>query len=195
MHGFPCFRKLLASPEHRVVFPDPWLPFTTTRPGDSRFPCVSSKICSKPCETLEGLGRLEASSRTDFSGLSVEGGGWNLGWSTSFAGCSIGAEGFTERTGGAGGGGGAVVAGTGGAGAGFSESGPFLPPGPIIIGRLVGVVLGGTHSAVLCNENAPGCSPPIEFASEGKSLSRDCSSLLSELSSSPCGGPCQPLGG
>src|SRR6266568_3072964 len=195
MHGFPCFRKLRASPEHRVVFPDPWLPFTTTRPGDSRFPCVSSKIWSKPCETLEGLGRLGASSRTGFSGLSVEGGRENLGWSASFADCSIGAEGFTERTGGAEGGGGAVAAGGCGAAIGLSGSGPFFPPGPIIIGRLVGVALGGTHSAVLCNENAPGCSPPIEFASEGKSLSRDCSSLLRELSSSPCGGPCQLLGG
>jgi hypothetical protein len=99
-----------------------------------------------------------------------------------------------ERTGVAGGAG-AAVAGDGGAGACFSGSGPFFPPGPIIIGRLVGVDLGGTHSAVLCNENAPGCSPPMELASEGKSLSRDCSSLLSELSSSPCGGPCQLLGG
>ncbi len=100
-----------------------------------------------------------------------------------------------ERIGGARGGGGAVATGGCGAAVGLSGSGPFFPPGPIIIGRLVGVALGGTHSAVLCNENAPCCSPPIEFASEGKSLSRDCSSLLRELSSSPCGGPCQLLSG
>ena len=75
-------------------------------------------------------------------------------------------------------------AGDGGTILGLSGSGPFFPPETIIIGLLVGVALGGTHSGLLCIANPLGCSPPKVLASDGKSLSRDCSSLLSELSSS-----------
>jgi len=76
--------------------------------------------------------------------------------------------------------------GAGGEGAmlGLSGSGPFFPPGAIVIGLLVGVDLGGTHSGLLCIVNPLGCSPENELASGGKSLSNDCRSLLSELSSS-----------
>ncbi len=71
-----------------------------------------------------------------------------------------------------------------GAMAGLSGSGSFFPPGTIIIGLLVGVALGGTHSGLLCMANPRGWSPENELASDGKSLSNDCRSLLSELSSS-----------
>ncbi len=88
-----------------------------------------------------------------------------------------------------------MVAGGEGVGAVLSVSAPFFPPGTITIGLLVGVALGGTHSERPSVVNALGCSPPIELASDGKSLRRDCSNLLNELSSSPCGRPCQLLGG
>jgi len=99
-----------------------------------------------------------------------------------------------ERTEGAGGGV-TVVAGGEGVGPVFSVSAPFFPPGTITIGLLVGVALGGTHSERPSVVNALGCSPPIELVSDGKSLRSDCSSLLNELSSSPCRGLCQLLGG
>jgi hypothetical protein len=78
------------------------------------------------------------------------------------------------------------VGGTGGVGVmlGLSGSASFLPPGTIIIGLLVGVDLGGTHSGLLCIANPRDWSPENELASGGKSLSNDCSSLLNELSSS-----------
>ena len=93
------------------------------------------------------------------------------------------------------GGGVTVVAGGEGAGAGLSGSAPLFPPGTITIGRLVGVALGGTHSERPSVVNALGGSPLIELVSDGKSLRRDCSSLLNELSSSPCRGADQLLCG
>jgi len=89
----------------------------------------------------------------------------------------------------------AEVAGSGGAILGLSSSGPFFPPGTIVIGLLVGVALGGTHSGLLCMANPLGCSPPNVLASVGKSLRRDCSSVLSELSSSAWVGAGELLGG
>ena len=89
----------------------------------------------------------------------------------------------------------AEVAGSGGAILGLSSSGPFFPPGTIVIGLLVGVALGGTHSGLLCMANPLGCSPSNVVASVGKSFSKDCSSLLSELSSSAWVGAGELLGG
>ena len=75
----------------------------------------------------------------------------------------------------------------------MSPAGVF-PPGVMTIGRLAGVALGGTHSGTLPSEKAPEGSEPIDSESEGKSLKRDCRSLLSELSSSLSGDGDQDLG-
>ena len=117
-----------------------------------------------------------------------EGFGWDAGLGDSVSGGladGAGAGGFQGTVG---------MAAGGGLGAGLSWSGLFFAPGTITIGLLVGVALGGIHSERPWVVNAPGCSPPIAFESDGKSLRRDWRSLLNELSSSPCGGADQLLG-
>ena len=141
---------------------------------------------------------------TGGAGLSGGGGGEAFGWDVdlevSASGgladddgtCGLGA--IMEAGGGPGFQGTIGMAAGAGLGEGLSWSGPFFAPGAISIGLLAGVALGGIHSERPWVVNAPGCSPPIAFVSDGRSLRRDWRSLLNELSSSPCGGADQLLG-
>ena len=179
-----------------------------TSPVFSRLPCVSWKMCSKPCGGLDTL--------AGFAGGAGGSGGFSIltGFSGAFsaAGCS-----FFGVTAGAGCGVGALL-GEGvsgdfgdlleGAGPGrltSSSSGSSQSllsfPGPMTIGRLGGLDLTGTKSGVVW------FAPKLESTPGGSGMSArsDCRSFVREVSSAGSGvlregrktgvgGPCLIIG-